>query len=257
MWVRALSCCHGLVDSVPTEIKEGRLQAGQALVLIRPIRIKSHCQRAGGWQDALVNYPAASRTNSNAGFSLIEMLITLALILIMATMLYGFGSRNEQKKRKRACEKNLQNIYLALDIYAKENAGALPLVTNAQTSEAPLSQLVPRYTVASEIFICPGSKDSALPNGENFAERRISYAYFMGRRLTDAGGLLMSDRQIDAQPKPAGAQIFSTTGKPPANNHSKFGGVFLFTDGHTETTGVNASFAVEWPTNVTFLNPRK
>lgn len=203
-------------------------------------------------------HPAANRrTVFDAGFSLIEMLITLTLILIMFTMLYGFGSRGEQQRRKRACEKNLQNIYLALDIYAKENNGALPSATNALTSEAPLSLLVPRYTVASEIFICPGSKDSALPNGEAFADRRISYAYFMGRRLTDANAVLMSDRQIDTQPKSAGARIFSHDGKPPANNHSKYGGVFLFTDGRTESSGTNAPFAIAWPTNVTLLNPRK
>lgn len=203
-------------------------------------------------------HPAANgRTVLDAGFSLIEMLITLTLILIMFTMLYGFGSRGEQQRRKRACEKNLQNIYLALDIYAKENNGALPSTTNALTSEAPLSLLVPRYTVASEIFICPGSKDSALPNGEAFADRRISYAYFMGRRLTDANAVLMSDRQIDTQPKSAGARIFSHDGKPPANNHSKYGGVFLFTDGRTESSGTNTPFAIAWPTNVTLLNPRK
>lgn len=185
------------------------------------------------------------------------MLITLALILIMSVMLYGFGSKSHQQKQKRACEKNLQNIYLALDIYAKENNGALPQVAGAQTSEAPLSQLVPRYTVASEIFICPGSKDSALPNGESFAARRISYVYFMGRRLSDANAVLMSDRQIDSQPKPAGAQFFSRDGKPPGNNHHKFGGNFLFTDGRTESAGTSVPFAIAWPTNVTFLNPKR
>ena len=197
------------------------------------------------------------RSVSDAGFSLIEMLITLALILIMFTMLYGFGSRGEQQRRKRACEKNLQNIYLALDIYSKENNGVLPSVTNAQSSEAPLSQLVPRCTVASEIFICPGSKDGALPNGESFANGRISYAYWMGRRLSDANVVLMSDRQINAQPKRAGEQIFSSNGKPPANNHHKYGGNYLFTDGHTESAGTNAPFAIEWPTNVAFLNPKR
>lgn len=201
-------------------------------------------------------FPSA-RQRSDAGFSLIEMLITLALILIMFTMLYGFGSRSHQKTQKQACEKNLQNIYLALDIYSKENQERLPFVTNAVSSEAPLSQLVPRYTVASEIFICPGSKDSQLPNGEPFAERRISYAYFMGRRLAELNTILMSDRQMDANPKPVGAQAFSKDGKPPGNNHHKYGGSFLFTDGHTESSGVFTPFVLAWPTNVTFLNPKR
>ncbi|MEY4385913.1 MAG: hypothetical protein RLY20_1196 [Verrucomicrobiota bacterium] len=203
-----------------------------------------------------MNFPTARR-NSSSGFSLVELLITLVLILIMVTMLYGFGSRSHQKTQKVACEKNLQNIYLALDIYSKENNGALPAATNAQTSEAPLSLLVPRYTVASEIFICPGSKDNKLPNGESFADRRISYAFLMGRRLTDQGGILMSDRQIDSRPKSAGEEVFSTTGKPPGNNHHKYGGNYLFIDGHTESFGTKAPFVISWPTNVTFLNPKK
>jgi prepilin-type N-terminal cleavage/methylation domain-containing protein/prepilin-type processing-associated H-X9-DG protein len=195
--------------------------------------------------------------SSAPGFSLIEMLITLSLILVMSVMLYGFGSRSHQQKQKRSCEKNLQTIYLALDIYAKENSGALPHVAGAETSEAPLSQLVPRYTVASEAFICPGSKDKELPNGEPFADRRISYAYWMGRRLGSASTLLMSDRQVNALPKVPGAQVFSYDGKPPGNNHHKFGGNYLFADGHTETAGTNAPFAIAWPTNVTFLNPKQ
>lgn len=219
--------------------------------------MKSHCQRADGWQNTPVISPAATpQPDADAAFSLIELLITMSLILVMSVMYYGFDSKSAQQKQMRACEKNLQNIYLALDIYAKENRGALPAMAGATTSEAPLAQLVPRYTIASEIFICPGSKDSALPNGESFADRRISYAYFMGRRLSDANAPLMSDRQIDARPKPAGAPTFSPDGKPPGNNHSKFGGNFLFTDGHTETAGRTAPFPLAWPTNITLLNPR-
>jgi prepilin-type N-terminal cleavage/methylation domain-containing protein len=190
------------------------------------------------------------------GFSLIEMLITLALILVMSVMLYGFSSRSQQQKQKRSCEKNLQNIYLALDIYAKENNGALPAVAGATSSEAPLSQLVPRYTVASEAFICPGSKDKELPNGEPFADRRISYAYWMGHHLGDPNALLMSDRQVNTLPKQRGEPAFSRDGKPPGNNHHKYGGTFLFADGRTEASGPMAPFAIAWPTNVTFLNPK-
>lgn len=196
------------------------------------------------------------RTAADRGFSLIEMLITLTLILIMSVMLYGFGSRSHQQKQKLACQKNLENIYLALDIYSKENSSKLPTLPGATSSEAPLSQLVPHYTVASEIFICPGSKDSALPNGEPFADRRISYAYWMERSLGGAKDWLMSDRLVNTLPKQAGDPVFSPNGKPPGNNHHKYGGNFLFADGHSEASGTNAPFAMTWPTNVTLLNPK-
>lgn len=196
------------------------------------------------------------RRGARQAFSLIELLIVAALVLIMASMMFSSGSQSRQDKDKASCEQNLQKIYLALDIYSKENNGAMPAMPGALSSEAPLSQLVPRFTVASESFVCPGSQDGNLPNGEPFADRRISYAYFMGRRSTDPGGLLMSDRQINTNPKAVGEPVFSPDGKSPGNNHNKFGGVYLFIDGRTLTGGKTAEFAIVWPTNVTFLNPK-
>ena len=192
-----------------------------------------------------------------AAFSLVELLITLALIIIMAVMLHGFGSRSNQQRQMKSCQKNLQTIYLALEIFANEHAGLFPAQAGAQTSEEPLSVLVPRYTVASEAFVCPGSKDSALPTAEPFARRKISYAYFMGRALTnDPGELLMTDRQIDTQPKAKGARIFSADGGAPGNNHHKYGGNYLFVDGHLEQSAALAQFPVNAAPGVVLLNPK-
>jgi len=192
-----------------------------------------------------------------AAFSLIEMLITLALIIIMVVMLQGFGSRSNQQRQMKSCQNNLQKIYLALEIFANEHDGLFPVQAGAQTSEEPLSVLVPRYTVASEAFVCPGSKDSSLPTAEPFARRKISYAYFMGRtRTNDPGDLLMTDRQIDTRPKAKGAPIFSADGSAPGNNHHKYGGNYLFVDGHLEQSAVLAQFPVTTPPGVVLLNPK-
>jgi len=185
------------------------------------------------------------------------MLITLALIIIMAVMLHGFGSRSNQQRQMKSCQNNLQKIYLALQIFANEHDGLFPVQAGAQTSEEPLSVLVPRYTVASEAFICPGSKDSALPTAEPFARRKISYAYFMGRALTnDPGELLMTDRQVDTQPKAKGARIFSEDGDAPGNNHHKYGGNYLFVDGRLEQSGALARIPVAMAPGVVLLNPK-
>ena len=118
-----------------------------------------------------------------AAFSLIELLITLALMCIMAAMLYGFGSASHQRSQKKLCADNLQKIYLALQIYANDFQGALPQNTNAVTSEDVLDELVPKYTADTSIFICPGGRDAQIPSGEPLRNHKISYAYYMGRRL--------------------------------------------------------------------------
>jgi len=191
-----------------------------------------------------------------AGFSLIELLVVLALMLIMATMMYGFGSPSRQRAEKKACQQNLSKIYVAMQIYATDYAGKLPVNTNAETSEEALYVLVPRYTADTSIFICPGGRDSALPEGVSFRNRKISYAYYMGAHFNDAQQALMSDRQVNTLPKNAGDEAFSVTGKPPGNNHHKYGGNFLFGDGHMEMTPPRIPFSLATNPGVVLLNPR-
>jgi prepilin-type N-terminal cleavage/methylation domain-containing protein len=190
------------------------------------------------------------------GFSLIEMLISVTIILILFTMMYGFGSRSNQRAQKKKCQANLQKMYVALQIYANDSAGKFPVVTNARSSEDALDVLVPRYSADTAIFVCPGSKDSALPAGESLRKGRISYAYYMGRRGSDADSVLLSDKQVDSQAKDAGQPVFSANGKPPGNNHHKYGGTFLFCDGGMKSSPAAAAIALPLATNVVLLNPK-
>ena len=141
---------------------------------------------------------AAPKRNAG-GFSLIELLITLALMVIVISMLEGFASGKHQRTQKQLCADNLQKIYLALQIYANDFKGALPQNTNATSSEEVLGPLVPKYSADTSIFICPGGRDSQIPSGEPLAKHKISYAYYMGRRLNNS------------QPDPQ--TVFSPTGR--------------------------------------------
>jgi len=174
----------------------------------------------------------------------------------MVVVWHGFGSRSNQQQQLKACQKNLQQIYLALEIYANENNGRFPALSGARGPEEPLSILIPKYTTASGSFICPGSKDRPIPSAEPLTQRHISYAYFMGRVKSDSSSeVLMSDRLIDASPKAQGAQVFSTNGRGPGNNHHRYGGNFLFVDGRQESSPGPVLFALSWSSNVTLLNP--
>lgn len=192
-----------------------------------------------------------------AGFSLLELFVTLIIILILASMMVGRGMFSDEKKLKIGCQKNLQNIYLALSIYSADNKEMFPVLENATASEPPLSLLVPRSTTVTEMFICPASKDNKLPEAEPFAKRRISYAFYMGRTKTDgAEAILLSDRQVNSFPKIKRQLMFSETGKEPGANHSKSGGNVLFCDGAFTAVKARAARDYLFPTNVVLLNPK-
>ena len=92
---------------------------------------------------------------------------------MLATLLWSRSSGNYQRTQKQLCQDNLQKCYVALQIFAKDHDGRLPAMPGAKTSEEPLSLLVPRYTIDTTIFICPGSKDAPLRLGETFEQRKI------------------------------------------------------------------------------------
>ena len=194
---------------------------------------------------------------SVAGASLLELLLVAVIIFILFTLFISAGSKSAQEKRLAACQANLQSIYAALSTFAQDNHGTLPAVPGATNAEAPLSLLVPKYTTGTEFFICPGGQDKPLPGARPFAEKKISYAWYMGRTLAEgAGAPLMSDAQVNTLPKTTGQQVFSLDGKKPGNNHRKYGGNFLFCDGNVQYTPALLTFPLPPATNVILLNPK-
>jgi prepilin-type N-terminal cleavage/methylation domain-containing protein/prepilin-type processing-associated H-X9-DG protein len=189
-------------------------------------------------------------------FSLIELMIVIALIVVAYVMLFSFASESHQRSQKQLCSDNLEKTYLALQIYDND-FGFFPKNTNAQTSEQVLEELVPKYTVDTSVFICPGGRDSAIPSGEPLDKHKISYAYYMGRDTNSTpGDFLMSDRQINTSSKNIGDQAFSLDGKPPGNNHHKFGGNMLFCDGSVQDTPAKLTISLAFSNGIVLLNPK-
>jgi hypothetical protein len=171
-------------------------------------------------------------------------------------MSVNFMSPDRRQNTGKLCQEKLQKAYLALEIYANDHGGIFPVVTGAQTSEDALDVLVPRYSADTSVFICPDSKDASLPAGESIRQRKISYAYYMGRRLSEAQEPLMSDRQVNDRSKSPGEIAFSNTGNAPGNNHRKSGGNILFSDGRVEFSPPNPSFSLTFTNPIVLLNPK-
>ena len=197
----------------------------------------------------------ASVRFSTGGFSLLEMLLVLVLMLVATVLMTGHLTISGRQHALAHCQNNLQKIYLALNLYKTDNGG-FPFLKEANTSAEPLSLLVPKSTTMTEIFICPLTKDKELPEAESFAHRKISYAYYMGRTTNDdPGAIIASDAQVNNSPKSVGQQVFSPDGKQPGNNHGKEGGNLLSCGGEVIVSGPKTSRDLLFPPAVRLLNP--
>ena len=80
-------------------------------------------------------------------FTLIEMCIVLAIILILAALLMGVIGRLREKGRQATCQSNLHQLYLGLTQYVSDNDSHFP---NRFWKEGLLS-----YTKNEGVFFCP------------------------------------------------------------------------------------------------------
>src|SRR5689334_15348905 len=76
-----------------------------------------------------------SGAGSVSAFSLIELLIVVALILILSTLYFGPNTSGKQQALKRVCQKNLEKIFVSMEIYANEHGGRFPEKPGARNSE--------------------------------------------------------------------------------------------------------------------------
>jgi type II secretory pathway pseudopilin PulG len=196
------------------------------------------------------------KARAAAGFSTVELLVVVAILLLLFTLYWGSStSTSRQRQLQQDCQNHLQRIYMALSIYAGEHDGRFPVAGGARTSAEALDALVPRYMADTTAFICPGVKEPAPPPDEPFRQRRISYAYYMGRSLSEPQQALMSDQQVNTRSKNAGEYAFSDTGNPPGNNHGKLGGNLLSCDGSVTATPARVPVSLALTQGVVLINP--
>ena len=194
----------------------------------------------------------------NDGFSLVELLIVMALVLCAYAFMFGPSTAWSQGRSRARCAQQLQQMHIALALYATEHDGAFPTPTDARSSEGALSLLVPLYTTDTSIFTCPGSGLSQLPGAQPFADRRCSYTYVSGlKNNADPNQPLASDALAGSGAVAVGEPLFSASGKAPGNNHRRFGGNVLYVDGHVEAQdGAAAQREFPLPPGTRLLNPK-
>ncbi len=70
------------------------------------------------------------RQSRGGGFTLVEMLVVVAIIAILASIMFPVFSRARAAARKAACASNLRQIGTAFELYVSDNDECFPYVYN-------------------------------------------------------------------------------------------------------------------------------
>src|ERR1051325_9658755 len=149
-------------------------------------------------------------------FTLIELLVVVAIIAILAALLLPALGRAKENGKRAVCASNLHQFGLALNMYADDNSGSLPLST-VSLGAGSMALLYPRYIASPVGYWCPSTTFTRPPTtdlvtaGDGFAEGEITLGWpVTSPRVSyetagvDANGLT---GMIDYGPTPSGMKL--------------------------------------------------
>lgn len=123
------------------------------------------------------------------GFTLIELLIVIAIIAILAAILFPVFARARENARRAACQSNLKQIGLAIMQYSQDYDEKMPIVVsqtadtdlvastglgqvNGQANHWGWIEAIFPYAKTKGIFICPGDGQERISKGSSYAMNR-------------------------------------------------------------------------------------
>jgi len=172
----------------------------------------------------------------NRGFTLIELMVVIAIIGILAGILLPVLSRARESARKTQCMSNIKQIGMGLIMYANENSETFPIditTVPAEPAMRSLNLLYNTYVSDNKVFNCPSDTTvtaatnagmSASTANDSFDQDECSYGYdHLHTQADDADVALAADR-------PPGTPSATAS----SDNHSARGQNVVYVDGHVE-----------------------
>lgn len=118
--------------------------------------------------------------NRRRGFTLVEMLVVLGIMVLLAAILFGVFSRVRQHGQRSTCQSNLKQIALGMQQYVQDSGGYYPVATDSSTGALWPYELVP-YIKNDAIFRCPVYGPLENPQTYGFPLNYTNYSYNLWR----------------------------------------------------------------------------
>lgn len=109
------------------------------------------------------------RSRSPSAFSLVELLVTVGIVLLLASLTISVTSAARENARRARCIGNLRQIATAFITYLNENNNIMP--QRFYPAYPPLGYddlLLPYLDGQQKVFLCPSRINSAFPREPSY-----------------------------------------------------------------------------------------
>ena len=177
--------------------------------------------------------------NSCRGFTLIELLVVVAIIAVLAAILFPVFAQAREKARQSTCLNNQRQIVASILIYVQDNDDTFP----------PELNVWPAINVPAKVLVCPSDKNK-LPNGYVFSDGLCGLV--LGKLSTPAQVMCTADGQHNAGQGNLNNGNFTSylnIAYGAEDYAYRHGNAFIasYCDGHVDTaTQIGGSGALAW-----------
>jgi len=143
-----------------------------------------------------------------AGFTLIELVAVVAIILILAAMLLPVFEQATKSAEATSCLANVRHLTLASQLYASDYDEGLPpalLDLPDNTTKSCWDVLLLPYVGSRQIYLCPADEN---PTAGPAYTNSLTHSYGINLDLTMIGGYPGASLKLTCIPQPGETILF-------------------------------------------------
>ncbi|MFO1459187.1 MAG: type II secretion system protein [Verrucomicrobiota bacterium] len=151
-----------------------------------------------------------------SGFTLVELLVVIAIIAVLAGLLLPALASARSRAQRAACQSNLHQLGLGIQMYADDNRGLFPETTHdtSETNRSWIFTVRPYLGQTDRIRVCPADPLRAA-RLTNFATSYVPNEYVAVDLKDGLGRTVESFRNLNALKRPVETvTVFESSADP-------------------------------------------